>query len=276
MGIKTLKPINASTRNRSVSDFDTITKSYPEKSLVRGLKRRAGRNNYGRITVRHHGGGHKRSYRLIDFKRNKLDIPGKVAAIEYDPNRTCRIALIHYADGYKAYILAPEGLEVGATILSSRNKIDIQPGNCLPLSLIPQGTAIHNIELRPGKGGQMVRSAGAQAILAAHLQEYCQLKMPSGEIRKVLARCSASIGSIGNSEHENIKWGKAGRNRWRGKRPKVRGMAMNPIDHPLGGGEGVSKGNHPMTPWGKYCKGLKTRNNKRTDKMIVTRRKKRK
>lgn len=276
MGIKTLKPVNSSTRNRSVSDFKAITRSQPEKSLVTGLKKKSGRNNYGRITIRHHGGGHKKSYRLIDFKRQKRDVPGKVFSIEYDPNRTCHIALIHYADGSKAYILAPQDLKVGSTILSSYKKIDIQIGNCLPLSLIPQGTAIHNIELKPGKGGQMARSAGTQAILAAHLGDYCQLKMPSGEIRKVLSSCCASIGSIGHSEHENIKWGKAGRNRWRGKRPSVRGMAMNPIDHPLGGGEGVSKGNHPMTPWGKYCKGLKTRNNKRTDKMIIARRKKRK
>ncbi len=276
MGIRNYRPRNSSTRNRSVSDFVSITTSKPEKSLVVGLKKKSARNNYGRITVRHHGGGHKKSYRMIDFKRDKVDIPAKVFSIEYDPNRTCRIALLHYLDGRKSYILAPVDLKVGSQVLSSYEKIDIKPGNCLPLSFIPLGTSVHSIELRPGKGGQMVRSAGVQATVAAHLDDYCQLKMPSGEIRKVLSACRASIGQIGNAEHENIKWGKAGRSRWRGKRPSVRGMAMNPIDHPLGGGEGVSKGNHPMTPWGKYCKGLKTRNNKRTDKMIISRRKKRK
>jgi len=276
MGIRTYKPRNASTRNRSVSDFANITRSKPEKSLVVGLKKKSARNNYGRITVRHHGGGHKRSYRIVDFKREAVNVPAKVFSIEYDPNRTCRIALLHYKDGRKSYILAPSDLKVGYEVLSSYKKIDIKPGNCLPLSFIPLGTPVHNVELRPGKGGQMARSAGTQVIVAAHLDTYCQLKMPSGEIRKVLGTCRASIGQVGNVENENIKWGKAGRNRWKGKRPSVRGMAMNPIDHPLGGGEGVSKGNHPMTPWGKYCKGLKTRNNKRTDKMIITRRKKRK
>lgn len=276
MGIKTYKPTHSSVRNRSVSDFVHVTRGKPEKSLVVGLKKKSARNNYGRITVRHHGGGHKRSYRLVDFKRKKTDIPAKVFSVEYDPNRSCRIALLHYADGSKSYILAPLGLKVGSSVVSSFKKVDIQLGNCLPLSLIPLGTVVHNVELKPGKGGQMVRSAGTQATTAALLDGYCHLKMPSGEIRKVLETCRASIGQVGNIEHENIKWGKAGRNRWRGKRPSVRGMSMNPIDHPLGGGEGVSKGNHPMTPWGKYCKGLKTRNNKRTNKMILMRRKKRK
>ncbi|MGI9549252.1 MAG: 50S ribosomal protein L2 [Bdellovibrionales bacterium] len=276
MGIKNYRPRNSSTRNRSVSDFANITRSKPEKSLIVGLNKKSARNNYGRITVRHHGGGHKKYYRIIDFKRDKVNVPAKVFSVEYDPNRTCRIALLHYADGRKAYILAPVGLKVEDQIISSYEKIDIKPGNCLPLSFMPLGTPIHNIEMKPGKGGQMVRSAGAQATVVAHVDNYAQLKMPSGEIRRVLSNCRASVGQVGNAEHENIKWGKAGRNRWRGKRPSVRGMSMNPIDHPLGGGEGVSKGNHPMTPWGKYCKGLKTRNNKRTNKMIVTRRKKRK
>lgn len=276
MGIRVYRPINSSMRNRSVSDFAGITRSKPEKSLTKGLNKKSARNNCGRITVRHRGGGHKRRYRLIDFKRGKLDVPAKVYSIEYDPNRNCRIALLHYLDGAKAYILAPEGLKPGHKVVSGSQTADIKPGNSLPLSLIPSGVPIHNVEMKPGKGGQMVRSAGAQAVIAAHLGKYCQLKMPSGEVRQILAACRATIGAVGNAERENIKWGKAGRNRWRGKRPSVRGMAMNPVDHPLGGGEGVGKGNHPMTPWGKYCKGLKTRNNKRTDRLIVSRRKKRK
>ena len=276
MAVRLYKGGKNSPKHRSVSDFKDITRSYPEKSLTKGLKRKSARNNYGRITVRHHGGRHKRSYRIIDFKRNKLSVPGKVFSIEYDPNRTCHIALIHYEDGAKAYILAPVGLKKGDQVISYNEKGDVQPGNAFPLSFIPTGVPIHNIELRPGKGGQMVRSAGAQAVIAAQLGQYCQIKMPSGENRLVLSTCRASIGQLGHADQENIKWGKAGRNRWRGKRPSVRGMAMNPIDHPLGGGEGVGKGNHPMTPWGKYCKGLKTRNNKRTDRMIVSRRKKRK
>ena len=277
MGLRTYKPRNASTRNRSVSDFSSVTRSKPEKALVRGLKKKSARNNFGRITVRHHGGGHKRRYRLIDFKRDKKDVVAKVYAVEYDPNRTCCIALLHYRDGNKSYILAPEGLKVGQEVISSDSKnTDIKPGNSLPLLCIPLGTEIHNIELKPGKGGQLVRSAGVKAAVVGFLGSYCQVKMPSGEVRQFLSQCRASIGAIGNSDQENIKWGKAGRNRWRGRRPGVRGMAMNPVDHPLGGGEGVSKGNHPMTPWGKSCKGLKTRNNKKTDKMIINRRKKRK
>ena len=276
MGVRPYKGGKNSSKHRSVFDFSEITRGRPEKSLTIGLKKKSGRNNKGRITVRHHGGGSRRSYRIIDFKRNKFLVPGKVFSIEYDPNRTCRIALIHYADGEKAYILAPLGLKKGHSIVSRDEKPEIQPGNAFPLSIIPAGVPIHNIELRPGKGGQLVRSAGTQAVIAAHLGKYCQLKMPSGESRKILGTCRASIGQLGNLDQENIRWGKAGRNRWRGKRPSVRGMAMNPVDHPLGGGEGVGKGNHPMTPWGKYCKGLKTRNNKRTDNMIVSRRKKRK
>ena len=276
--VRNLKSVNASTRNRSVSGFRSLTKSEPEKNLVRGLRKKSGRNNYGRITVRHHGGGHKRRYRLVDFRRDKKDVSARVYSIEYDPNRTARIALLYYADGFKAYILAPEGLKPKDQVISSDKGADIKPGNCMPLKLIPEGTAIHNIELRPGAGGKLARSAGVCAVVASHLKrrntDYSQLKMPSGEIRQVLSLCRASVGSLGNAEQENIKWGKAGRSRWRGRRPGVRGMAMNPVDHPLGGGEGVSKGNHPMTPWGKSCKGLKTRNNRRTDKMIVHRRKK--
>ena len=275
--LRIYKPRNASTRNRSVSDFKGLAKSKPEKSLVTGLMKKSARNNFGRITVRHHGGGHKRRYRIIDFKRDKKDVPGKVHSIEYDPNRNCRIALIYYIDGGKAYILAPEGLNIGDHLISSDTKgTDIKPGNSLPLSRIPLGTEIHNIELRPGKGGQLVRSAGVRAVVVGFINHYCQVKMPSGEVRQLLSLCRASIGVIGNGDYENIKWGKAGRNRWKGRRPGVRGMAMNPVDHPLGGGEGVSKGNHPMTPWGKSCKGLKTRNNPRTDKMIISRRKSKK
>ena len=276
MGVRLYKGGKNSRKHRSVSDFSELTRSHPEKSLVSGLKNKSARNNYGRITVRHHGGRHKRSYRLIDFKRNKTAVPGKVFSIEYDPNRTCYIALIYYSDGAKSYILAPTGLKKGDQVICSDKKVDIKPGNCFPLSLIPTGIPIHNIELKPGKGGQIVRSAGTQAVIAAHLGKYCQVKLPSGESRLVLSNCKASIGQLGNADQENIIIGKAGRNRWKGKRPSVRGMAMNPIDHPMGGGEGVGKGNHPMTPWGQYCKGLKTRNNKRTDSMIVARRKKRK
>ena len=274
MGLKYHKPVNSSLRHRSGSDFKDITKSYPEKALVYGGTRGSARNNAGRITVRHQGGGHKRKYRLIDFKRNKKEVVARVNSIEYDPYRTSRLALLFYQDGFKSYILAPVGLKVGDEVISSDKNPDIRIGNSLPLFQIPVGTSVHNIELYPGRGGQLARSAGAQAVLTSRTEKYCQMKMPSGEIRQVLSQCRASIGQLGNIDHENIRWGKAGRNRWRGKRPSVRGMAMNPIDHPLGGGEGVSKGNHPMTPWGKSCKGLKTRNNKRTNKMILKRRKK--
>ena len=230
------------------------------------------RGNHGQITIRHIGGGHKRRYRKIDFKRNKIDVLAKVAGIEYDPNRTCRIALLHYTDGTKAYIIAPVGLQVGDQVLAS-DSADIKPGNSMSLAKIPTGTTIHNIELRPGKRGQVARGAGASAVLAAKLGKYCQVKLPSGEVRQVLSVCKASIGQVGNTDNENIKVGKAGRKRWKGKRPGVRGMAMNPIDHPLGGGEGVGKGHHPVTPWGKPCKGYKTRNNKRTNHMIIKSRK---
>lgn len=272
MGVKVYKPRTPGRRNMTGFDFKEITKSKPEKSLTTSLSKKSARNNSGRITVRHHGGGHKRRYRIIDFKRTKLEIPATVAAVEYDPNRTCRIALLHYADGEKAYIICPVGLKVGDKVISS-NEADIKPGNNMQLSAIPTGTTIHNVELRPGKGAQIARGAGVAAVLVAKLGKYCQVKLPSGEVRQVLSTCRASIGQVGNTDNENVKVGKAGRSRWKGKRPTVRGMAMNPIDHPLGGGEGVGKGNHPMTPWGKPCKGHKTRNNKRTDKMIVKRRK---
>ena len=272
MGIRVYKAFTPASRKRSVSDFKDITKKHPEKSLVKSFKSgSAGRNNRGRITIRSRGAGHKRLYRLVDFKRQKQDIPARVVAIEYDPNRTARIALITYQDGEKSYILAPVGLLLGQEVLSS-NEADIKPGNSLALSCIPTGTIIHNIELSPGRGGQLVRSAGSGAVLAAKEDKYCQVKMPSGEMRKVLSKCRASIGQLSNVDNENIRWGKAGRTRWKGWRPKVRGMAMNPIDHPMGGGEGVGKGNHPMTPWGKSCKGFRTRNNKRTQKMIARRR----
>lgn len=271
MGIKTYSPTSPSRRNMTGFDFVELTKRKPEKSLTESLPNKAARNNHGMITVRHQGGGHKRRYRIVDFKRNKFNVPAKVEAIEYDPNRSARIALITYEDGVKSYIIAPIGLNVGDQVLSSE-KADIKPGNTLPLSAIPTGTVIHNVELRPGKGAQMSRGAGVGATLVAKLGQYCQVRLPSGEVRQVLSVCLASIGQVGNTDHENIKIGKAGRNRWLGKRPSVRGMAMNPVDHPLGGGEGVGKGHHPVTPWGQPCKGYKTRNNKRTDSQIVKRR----
>lgn len=272
MGIKTFSPRSAGLRGKTGFDFSEITKSTPEKSLTQPLKKTAARNNTGQITVRHIGGGHKRRYRLIDFKRNKLEVPAKVVAIEYDPNRTSRIALISYSDGEKAYIIAPVGLNVGDTVVSSE-KADIKPGNSLPLSAIPVGTTIHNVELRPGKGAQVCRGAGASAVLLGKEEQYCLVRLPSGEIKKVLSVCRASIGQVGNTDNENIALGKAGKARWLGVRPSVRGMAMNPVDHPLGGGEGVGKGHHPVTPWGQPCKGYKTRHNKRTDSSIVKRRK---
>lgn len=271
MGIKVLKPRTNGRRNMTAFDFKELTKSTPEKSLTEAKHRTGARNNRGRITIRHIGGGHRQRYRMVDFRRRQMDVPAVVKAIEYDPNRTCRIALICYQSGEKSYILCPVGLNVGDWVISSESA-DIKPGNCLPLNSIPTGTIIHNVEMRPGKGGQMVRGAGVGATLVAKLGLYCQVKLPSGEVRQILSTCKASIGQVGNTEHENVKIGKAGRSRWKGRRPRVRGMAMNPIDHPLGGGEGVSKGNHPMTPWGKPCKGHKTRHNKRTDKMIVKRR----
>jgi large subunit ribosomal protein L2 len=254
--------------------FDEITKSTPERSLTEPLKKTGGRDSIGRISVRFIGGGHKQRYRTVDFKRDKPGVPAKVAAVEYDPNRSARLALLHYADGEKRYILWPVGLAVGATVVSG-DEADILPGNALPLKLIPVGTMVHNIELRHGKGGQMVRTAGGQAQLVAKEGEYAQVKMPSGEIRKVAVVCMATIGQLGNIEHKNVSYGKAGRKRWLGKKPHNRGVAMNPVDHPHGGGEGkTSGGRHPVTPWGKPTKGAKTRNNKRTQQFIVKGRKK--
>lgn len=272
MGVKQFSPRSHASRGMVGFDFKEITKTYPEKSLTEPLSRKGARNNTGAITMRHHGGGHKRRYRLVDFNRTKIDVAAKVVAIEYDPNRTCRIALIQYVDGSKGYIIAPIGLNVGDQVISS-DKADIKPGNSLPLQFIPMGTTIHAVELRPGKGAQIARGAGVSAVLVSKDGQYCQVRLPSGEVKKVLSVCRASIGQVGNTDNENIKLGKAGRSRWRGIRPGVRGMAMNPVDHPLGGGEGVGKGHHPVTPWGQPCKGYKTRHNKRTNSSIVKRRK---
>lgn len=272
MGIKSFKPTSAARRFYTVSDFKEITKSEPERSLIEKQTSTGGRNNNGRITSRFRGGGHKQRYRLVDFKRDKIGIPATVAAIEYDPNRTARIALLHYADGEKRYILAPDGLSVGATLLASRNA-DIKPGNSLTLRYIPPGTSIHNVEIRKGKGGQLVRSAGVAAQLMAKDGSYAQVRLPSGEIRKVHLDCRATVGQVSNIEHASISLGKAGRSRWLGRRPHNRGVTMNPVDHPMGGGEGRSSGGrHPCSPWGQLTKGLKTRNNKRTDGMIIRRR----
>jgi large subunit ribosomal protein L2 len=272
MGIRTFRPTSASRRFITSSDFAEITKDFPEKSLTGPIKRTGARNNFGQITTRHQGGGHKRRFRIIDFRRLKREISAKVVAIEYDPNRTSRIALVCYNDGQKSYILAPVGLEVGQTIMAGE-KADIKPGNALPLSFIPVGTTLHNIELRPGKGGQIAKSAGAIAQLVAKDKVYCQVRLPSGETRLVLSECYATIGQVGNVDHENITIGKAGRQRWLGIRPTVRATAMNPVDHPMGGGEGRGKGNHPMTPWAVPTKGYKTRHKKRTDRFIIKRRK---
>lgn len=272
MGIKSFKPTSPARRFYTVSDFKEITKSEPERSLIEKQNSTGGRNNNGRITSRFRGGGHKQRYRLVDFKRDKIGIPATVAAIEYDPNRTARIALLHYVDGEKRYILAPDGLSVGVTLLASRNA-DIKPGNSLTLRYIPPGTSIHNVEIRKGKGGQLVRSAGVAAQLMAKDGSYAQVRLPSGEIRKVHLDCRATVGQVSNIEHASITLGKAGRSRWLGRRPHNRGVTMNPVDHPMGGGEGRSSGGrHPCSPWGQLAKGLKTRNNKRTDGMIIRRR----
>ncbi len=269
MAVRKVKPTSPGRRFQDYATFDEITRNKPEKSLLRALKKSGGRNTNGRITCRHRGGGHKRHYRVIDFKRDKIDIPAKVAAIEYDPNRSARIALLHYADGEKRYILAPLNLKVDDEVISS-SRADIKPGNTLPLKNIPLGTQVHNIELKLGKGGQIVRSAGTYAQLMAKEDPYALVKLPSGEVRMVLLKCKATIGQLGNLMHENISLGKAGRRRWLGRRPKVRGVAMNPIDHPMGGGEGRSSGGrHPCSPWGIPSKGYKTRTNKRTDRYIV-------
>ncbi|MDA8142177.1 MAG: 50S ribosomal protein L2 [Desulfobacteraceae bacterium] len=273
MGIKKVKPTTSSRRFQTFYDYEEITKDHPERGLIQMLKRNAGRNSYGRITARRRGGGHKRYYRIIDFKRNKDGIPAKVASIEYDPNRSARIALLNYADGEKRYILAPVNLQVGDMVMSGP-EADIKPGNALPLANIPLGTHIHNIELRLGKGGQIVRSAGTYAQLMAKEDPYALVKLPSGEVRMVLMKCKATIGQVGNVIHENISIGKAGRSRWLGHRPRVRGVAMNPVDHPMGGGEGRSSGGrHPCSPWGMPTKGYRTRKNKSTDRFIVKRRK---
>lgn len=273
MGIKRVNPTSAGRRFQTFSSFEEITKTTPEKSLIKILKKSGGRNSYGRITTRWRGGGNKRFYRIIDFKRDKDGIPAKVAAIEYDPNRSARIALLHYVDGEKRYILAPLNIQVGDMVMSGP-QADIKPGNALPLANIPLGTHIHNIELRLGKGGQIVRSAGTYAQLMAKEDRYALVKLPSGEVRMILLKCKATIGQLGNVEHENISFGKAGRVRWLGRRPRVRGVAMNPVDHPMGGGEGRSSGGrHPCSPWGMPTKGYRTRKNKSTDRYIVKRRK---
>lgn len=272
MAVKKVKPTSAGRRFQAYTSFEEISKKPPEKRLLRVIKKSGGRNTYGRITCRHRGGGHKRHYRIIDFKRDKDGIPARVAAIEYDPNRSARIALLHYVDGEKRYILAPVHLKAG-DMVESGPEADIQPGNALPLRNIPLGTHVHNIELRVGKGGQIVRSAGGYAQLMAKEDPYALVKLPSGEVRMVLLNCKATIGQLGNVVHENVALGKAGRKRWQGRRPKVRGVAMNPIDHPMGGGEGRSSGGrHPCSPWGMPTKGYKTRKNKRTDRYIVKRR----
>ncbi|MGE5553265.1 MAG: 50S ribosomal protein L2 [Betaproteobacteria bacterium] len=275
MPVKTFKPTSPGRRTMTVSTFEEVTAERPERSLVEPLTKKGGRNAYGRVTVRHQGGGHKRKYRVIDFKRDKDGVPAKVATIEYDPNRSARIALLHYADGEKRYILAPLGLSVGDTVVSGESA-DIKPGNALPLGKIPVGTTIHNLELKPGKGAQLVRAAGAGAQLMAKEGEYAHVRMPSGEMRLIHTNCKASIGQVGNVDHENVSLGKAGRKRWLGVRPTVRGVVMNPIDHPHGGGEARAPIGHPgpLTPWGKPTLGYRTRKKKASDKLIVRRRKK--
>jgi large subunit ribosomal protein L2 len=272
MPIRSYKPTSPGRRFQTVQTFDEITATEPYKPLTEPLKKTGGRNNHGEVTAWWRGGGHKRHYRVIDFKRDKRDIPATVTTVEYDPNRSARIALVTYADGEKRYILHPAGVKVGDTIVAG-TQVDILPGNCLPLRNIPLGTMVHNVELRPGKGGQMARSAGAAVQVVAKEGDYATLKMPSSEVRLVNLDCLATVGQVGNLDHENVSGGKAGRTRWQGRRPHVRGVAMNPVDHPLGGGEGkTSGGRHPVTPWGVPTKGYKTRNRKRTDRFIVNRR----
>lgn len=272
MAIRKYNPTSPGRRFQTCSTFEEVTSTEPEKSLLRPLKKTGGRNCYGRITSRHIGGGHSRKYRLVDFRRDKTDVPANVASIEYDPNRSARIALLHYLDGEKRYIIAPGKLAVGDSIVSSE-KADIKPGNTVPLKNIPLGSLIHNLELKVGRGGQMIRSAGTYGQLMAKEGRYAQVRLPSGEVRKVFIDCRATVGQVGNIDHENVSLGKAGRTRWHGRRPKVRGVAMNPVDHPMGGGEGKSSGGrHPCTPWGIPTKGHKTRTNRSTDKYIVKRR----
>ncbi len=276
MAVKRFRPTTPTLRFKTVASFEEITKTTPEKSLLTPIKRKGGRNNQGRVTMRHRGGGHKRMYRIVDFRRDKRGIPARVAAIEYDPNRSARIALLFYADGEKRYILAPDKLNVNDTVLAG-DMAEVKPGNSLPLKKIPLGMTIHNVELRRGAGGKLVRSAGNSAQLMAREGKYAHVRLPSGEVRLVDAECFATLGQVGNIEHESIKLGKAGRKRWLGKRPKVRGVAMNPVDHPMGGGESKSSGGrHPCSPWGKPAKGGNTRRKKASDKMIVTSRKKKK
>ena len=273
VNVKKFKPTSPGRRSMSGLDYSDLSDVKPERSLIKPLKRTGGRNVNGRITSRHRGGGHKRRFRVIDFRREKEVVPGCVVSIEYDPNRSARIALIAYRDGEKRYIIAPENLAVGQTIEAGAGA-DIQPGNSLKLENVPVGTLVHNIEMKAGAGAKMVRSAGTAAQLVAKEGNYALLRLPSGELRRVRKECRATIGTVGNQQHENVRLGKAGRSRWLGRRPSVRGIAMNPIDHPHGGGEGRSKGNHPSTPWGKPCKGARTRNNHRSDQYIVARRKK--
>ncbi len=276
MAIRKYKPTSAGRRFQTVQTFDEITSVDPYKPLTEPLHRSGGRNNTGQQTSWWRGGGHKRRYRIIDFKRSKRDVPATVSTIEYDPNRSARIALVTYADGEKRYILQPEGIKVGDTIVAG-DRVDILPGNALPLKNIPLGTQVHNVELRPGKGGQIARSAGSSVQVVAKEGAYASMRMPSGEIRRINIECFATVGQVGNLDHENVSIGKAGRNRWKGKRPHVRGSAMNPVDHPLGGGEGkTAGGRHPVSPWGMPTKGYRTRNRKMTDRFIMQRRAKRK
>jgi large subunit ribosomal protein L2 len=274
MGIKKFNPTSPGRRFQTGMDFEEVTRSAPEKSLLKPIKKSGGRNANGRITSRHRGGGHKRRFRLVDFRRRKDGVPGKVVSVEYDPNRSARIALVSYADGDKRYIIAPEGVGVG-TLIESGPEADIKPGSSLELAKVPVGTQVHAIEMKAGGGAKMVRSAGTSAQLVAKEGDYALLRLPSGELRNVRKECKATIGVVGNAQHENVTLGKAGRSRWLGRRPSVRGIAMNPIDHPHGGGEGRSNGNHPTTPWGKPAKGYRTRRNKQSTKYIVARRKKR-
>jgi len=275
MAVKNLKPTSPGQREQSIHDFRNLSKKSPEKNLVKGLTKKSGRNVYGRITTRRRGGGHKKKYRFVDFKRNKAEVEAKVAALEYDPNRSARIALLHYVDGEKRYILAPRHLQAGDRVVASPSA-EIRRGNALPLKNIPNGTVVHNIELEPGKGGQICRSAGTYAQVVDREGKFSLIRLPSGETRKVLSGCMATVGQVGNIEHENIKIGKAGRNRYRARRPQVRGVAMNPIDHPLGGGEGRSSGGrHPVTPWGMPTKGYKTRSRKKVSSKFIVRRRKR-
>lgn len=275
MGIKTYRPVTSSLRQKTGLTFEELTTREPHKPLVQSLKKSGGRNSRGRISIRHRGGGHKRLYRIIDFKRDKIDIPGIVETIEYDPNRSAFISLIKYRDGERRYILLPDNLQVGQTVISADRQVDILPGNAMPLRFVPLGTIIHNIEMRKAKGGQMAKAAGSSAQILAKEGDYAQLRLPSSEIRKIHLDCRATVGQVGNVDHQNISIGKAGRNRWKGKRPHVRGTAMNPVDHPHGGGEGKAKGGRdPVSPWGQPTKGYKTRRNKRTQKYIVRRRSK--